>query len=131
MKYCKECFQTKPFTDFYKHQGRKDGYDDICKPCKQKKLKQRPTNLISYLKRISKKENIYLLDLKKIWDKQQGLCALSAFPLTFSNQFNIYNAQLIRLPMPVLVCYKTKQMLEYLNLENLYLFCNAILTNKE
>ena len=32
-KTCTKCNVTKPYTEFYKHKGRKDGHNYWCKPC--------------------------------------------------------------------------------------------------
>ena len=32
-KTCSKCNVTKPYTEFYKHKGRKDGHNYWCKPC--------------------------------------------------------------------------------------------------
>lgn len=51
MKICTKCGQSKPFKDFYKKGGRKQGYASECKPCfnkttheRQKKNKQKYIN---------------------------------------------------------------------------------------
>ncbi len=35
IKRCRVCDQQKPITEFYKSKRTKDGYNNICKPCKR------------------------------------------------------------------------------------------------
>lgn len=34
MKTCTRCKASKPYSEFPKHKGRKDGYNNLCKTCK-------------------------------------------------------------------------------------------------
>lgn len=35
MKTCTKCNQSKPYSEFPKHRGRRDGYNNLCKSCKR------------------------------------------------------------------------------------------------
>lgn len=38
MKICFACGEEKPVSEYHKHRGRRDGVNDVCKPCKSKKM---------------------------------------------------------------------------------------------
>ena len=40
MKTCTKCGETKPFTEFYKRKGSKDGYRSDCKSCRRAHVRQ-------------------------------------------------------------------------------------------
>lgn len=44
MKECTKCSITKPFAEFHKHKGRKDGHSDQCKECRKKSSRLRYTD---------------------------------------------------------------------------------------
>jgi len=49
MKKCTECQETKPFTEFFKDKGFKDGHYSRCKSCKTKAtMKWRDENTEAY-----------------------------------------------------------------------------------
>jgi 5-methylcytosine-specific restriction endonuclease McrA len=54
MKQCSKCFETKPFTDFYKNNKVKDGLYAYCKPCSKEVAKnnylKNPEKHIAYTK---------------------------------------------------------------------------------
>jgi hypothetical protein len=39
VKYCQECGEIKPITEFYENKRMKDGYFNICKECSRARSK--------------------------------------------------------------------------------------------
>lgn len=80
-------------------------------------------------------------DLKELWDKQQGLCAISKVPMTYiqgSGRINtnvsidqIHPKDGYTINNIQLVCMAVNQMKSDLSTEELYMFCEAILKNKK
>ena len=127
-KTCTKCKLKKEYTEFYKHKSRKDGYDDICKICKRKNLDKTKNCLSSYLVKLARQNNIDISVLKKIWMEQNGKCALSKFTMTHCDKFSIFNAKVIFIDDKLLlVCSKTKEMLNNLTFSQLCQFCEAII----
>lgn len=40
MKICGKCKEEKPLADFHKKSGSRDGYQNACKPCRIKQVRQ-------------------------------------------------------------------------------------------
>ena len=85
--------------------------------------------------------DITLNDIRLIWEQQKGLCAISKLPMTFDlyqgrtftnvsiDQINPhlgYTKENIQL-----VCMAVNQMKSDMSLEELYMFCEAIIKNKK
>lgn len=79
--------------------------------------------------------------LKQLWDKQNGICALSGIAMTFdidSGRTNT-NVSVDRINPNLgytkdniqLVCMAVNQMKSDLKLEELYMFCEALLRYKD
>lgn len=129
-KTCTRCKTKKPFNDFYKHKLRKDGYDEMCKICKKDTLNKTKSSLGSYLVKLARESNLEYSIIKNIWTEQGGNCALTTFPMTHSNKYNIYNAKILVLDDKigtVLVCTKVKEMIHNLTYAQLRQFCYAII----
>lgn len=136
----------------------RDGLRPICKSCKLEKSKRfrktydDETKLYKLLQerwlgareRSFKKNlefNITKEYLKQLWDSQSGLCAISGIPMTFEldNGRTFKNVSLDRINPNKgyiignvqLVCMAVNQMKSDLSLAELYMFCNAILNNKD
>ena len=84
--------------------------------------------------------NLTLKDIYSIWEQQKGLCAISKLPMTFDlyqgrtftnvsiDQINPhlgYTKENIQL-----VCMTVNQMKSDMSIEELYMFCEAIIKNK-
>ena len=85
--------------------------------------------------------NITKQYLKDLWDKQNGLCAITNIPMTYKHcngrtltnvsvdQINPHKGYVIGNVQ--LVCMAVNQMKSDLSMEELYMFCEAILKNKK
>lgn len=85
--------------------------------------------------------NITKQYLKDLWDKQNGLCAITNIPMTYKHcngrtltnvsvdQINPHKGYVIGNVQ--LVCMAVNQMKSDLSMEELYMFCEAIIKNKK
>ena len=157
---CHLCNKYLPVENFgvsYNYPYR-DNHDARCKKCRTKQTNERKkkysgdyalTKILQmrYLAardRANKKSlpfNITKEYLRELWDKQDGKCAICGIPMTYEqcngrtptnvsiDQINhkegytIGNIQL--------VCMAINQMKSDLEMDDLYIFCKAILENKE
>lgn len=155
---CYSCRDYKPLTEFDKNKDRwfRAEKDYRCKQCKREaylKRKQRnkgSKNLdrLLYerfhgLKDRAKRKNIECsIDenyLYKLWEKQNGLCALSGIPMTyyFDSGRVPTNVSVDRINSNLgyiegnlqLVCMAVNQMKSDLTIEQLKYFCRSILQN--
>lgn len=160
---CFICGEWLPRESFHQHGDNnnsykyRDGLDKRCCSCKLKQNKQSRTNY-SNEKRLlkllqerwlgardrAKNKNITFditkEDLKNLWDKQQGLCAISKIPMTyFIDSGRIFTNLSIDQINPhlgytkdniQLVCMAVNQMKSDMSIDELYMFCEAILKNK-
>lgn len=155
--YCYKCTNYKIKDDFdFDIRGEFRNFTDRrCKDCKKKQyLKRRASNrgkkdinrlLLERWHGLKERSNI-VVDfnwdyLKSLWDKQQGLCALSGIPMTFimfegriptnvsvdridsSKDYTKDNIQL--------VCMAANQMKSDLKLDQLLYFCTKIIKKHE
>lgn len=84
--------------------------------------------------------NISIEDLLSLWNSQNGLCAISNVPMTFclDNGRTFTNVSIDRINPNLgyikeniqLVCMAVNQMKSDMSLEELYMFCEAIINNK-
>lgn len=158
---CSHCKKYKPAKDFSKATRNKhrDMLNCTCKICyklayneNRKKIEESKA-LESILKvRLhdalvrSKKKNLFIditvVDLQKLWNKQNGKCALTGFPMTLiwgNGKKNIYNLSIDRIDSfkgytkdnIQLVCAAANMMKGFMESDELMKFCEAILKNKK
>ena len=160
---CSICGEWLPKENFYKYgDGNnsykyRDGLDKRCCSCKLKQNKQAKAKysdekrLMKLLQerwfgardRAKSKNipfNIEKEDLKRLWDDQCGLCAISKIPMTYAiDSGRIFTNISIDQINPhlgytkdnvQLVCMAVNQMKSDMSKEELYMFCEAILKNK-
>lgn len=133
-KTCSKCRNTKDVNSFYRHKGRKDGLDNMCKTCKKKQIHESHNNLKSYLVTLARTEGISTSTVCNLWHIQQGICAITHYPMTHvptSTKEAIYNASIVYTDErnPILVCAQVKQMKKGLTMGQLIQFCNAIVSS--
>lgn len=94
MKKCNRCGETKPYSEFHKHNQLKDGYRGTCKVCRRPELagnerhKQRQREW--YQENKAKRRNDILMKLygidsieyQKLFNHQGGVCAICERPPT-------------------------------------------------
>lgn len=157
---CHLCGQYLPKEQFgvSDHYPYRDNRDARCKKCRNwqsRENKKRYSGEQSLLKMLQMRFlgareraqrynipfNITKQYLKELWDKQEGLCAISAIPMTYihgkgrtitnvsidqinpKEGYTIGNIQL--------VCMAVNQMKSDLSMKELHMFCKAILENKD
>ena len=157
---CHICGQYLPPENFQKHKfyAHRNHHECRCRKCKADQNKHARQNydnntaLIKLLQerwlaaklRASNKQlpfNITKEYLKQLWEKQKGLCAISNIPMTYqfdSGRINtnvsidqINPSQGYVIGNVQLVCMAVNQMKSDLSIEELYMFCEAILRNKK
>ena len=157
---CHICGQYLPPESFQKHKfyAHRSHHECRCRKCKAAQNKQarqsygNNTALTKLLQerwlaaklRASNKKlpfNITKEYLKQLWEKQKGLCAISGIPMTYqfdSGRINtnvsidqINPSQGYIIGSVQLVCMAVNQMKSDLSIEELYMFCEAILKNKK
>lgn len=154
---CSVCKKYKPFNAFSKctHNINRDMRNYTCKECYKIRYGENRKNihdsdlLESLLKvRIhdaqvrAKKKNIYiditLEHLKELWNKQEGKCALTKFPMTtylYNGKRNPYNLSIDRIDSSKgyeignvqLVCSMANMMKGEFSMKELKKFCEAII----
>ena len=158
--YCYKCKKYKSETEFDTNNDKCNWFrnfkDKRCKECKKLQyLKRKQTNrgkkdldrlllerwhgIMERAKRKNWYCDITLNDLKELWNKQNGLCAISNIPMTY-----IFNSGRIPTNVSVdridsnksytknniqLVCMAVNQMKSDLDMITFYRFCEAILLN--
>lgn len=90
-KWCRECYTRKPVADFYRDRSKKDGHNNICKPCyhvrfktpaqmRQQRLRGREHYKRNPLKRrdytLRAKYGITLEDYNGRFEAQNKRCAI-------------------------------------------------------
>lgn len=156
-KYFPEEEFHKTGHNYIKHNCR-NNRDKRCPNCKAKKIKEsrqkysQETALLKILnmryygckQRATEKKLDFDLTkdyLKQLWDKQNGICALSGIAMTFdidSGRTNT-NVSVDKINPNLgytkdniqLVCMAVNQMKSDLRLEELYMFCEALLWYKD
>lgn len=157
---CHICNEYLPIDNFgfSDHYPYRDNHDARCRKCRTKQNNDRKKkyseseslNKILQMRFLaarnrSKKQNIPFnitkKYLKELWDKQNGVCAISGLKMTFDhcngrtptnvsidqiNHKNGYTVDNIQL-----VCMAVNQMKSDMAMEDLYKFCNAIIENKK
>lgn len=157
---CHICGEYLPVTEFgfSDHYPYRDNHDARCRKCRTKQANEKKKNysgdyaLVKILQmrflaardRAKKKNlpfNITKDYLKKLWDEQNGKCAVSGIEMTYSicegrtptnvsidqiNPNNGYTKGNIQL-----VCMAVNQIKSDLQMDDVYRFCKAILENKE
>jgi hypothetical protein len=94
-KYCVKCKLTLDISKFHKDKSNSTGLQTYCKDCGTENTKKWASSYDGYLKKLYKdvihnakkrakiiKVNITIDDLKKLYEKQNGLCALSGIKMT-------------------------------------------------
>ena len=156
--YCYKCEKFKPESEFDNSPDKwfRNGKDTRCKQCKKIQYdKRRIQNrgrldleglLISRWygarDRAKRKEIPFLLsieDLKDLWIKQNGKCAISNIDMTFEFYTGrvFTNVSIDRIDSNLgytkdniqLVCMAVNQMKSDLSLDELYFFCDSIIKN--
>ena len=156
---CHKCGKFLPVDEFGKsdHYPYRDHHDARCRNCRTKRtneLKKEYSDEYGLLKvlqmrylaakdRANKKSlpfNITKEYLKKLWDEQNGRCAICGVPMTFEQcngrtSTNVSIDQISHKEGYVigniqLVCMAVNQMKSDLEMDELYTFCKAILENK-
>ena len=157
---CSHCKKYKPAKDFSKSTRNKhrDMLNNSCRECYKKaysenrKRVNEATALNNVLKvRLhdalvrSKKKNLFIditiKDLQELWNKQDGKCALTGFPMTLiwgTGVKNIYNLSIDRIDSSKgytrdniqLVCSAANMMKGYMEYNELIQFCKAIIKRK-
>lgn len=158
---CSHCKKYKPAREFTKSTKNKhrDMLNNSCKECyktvyndNRKKIKE-ATALEKVLKvRLhdalvrAKKKNLFIditiSDLQKLWNKQDGKCALTKFSMTLvwgNGKKNIYNLSVDRIDSSKgytkdniqLVCAAANMMKGYMEYNDLINFCEAIIKNNK
>jgi len=95
-KKCGQCHEVKNCTDFHTYTRSRDGLNRICNTCKKlnhdKKintLEGHVKNILRYTKSHSKKIkrefNIIYEDVINLYEKQNGLCAISKIKMTYNH----------------------------------------------
>lgn len=157
---CSTCQEYLNLSNFNKNKDKvhRDYHDSSCKKCKVEKSKKRRMQRYNadplerlLVERIAgardraKRKNIYfdleVDSIKKMWELQDGKCALSGIKMTHvmgegrtptnisidqieaSKGYTINNIQL--------VCMAVNQMKSDLTNEELLLFCNGVINNSE
>lgn len=158
--FCNKCHTYKHEDEFDLNTEKqyRNGRDSRCKECKKDQyLKRREQNRgkqnldrillerLHGMKDRSKKKNIpmdvTIEDLKYIWACQEGLCAISKMPMTyiFNNGRTFTNVSIDQINPNKgyvkgniqLVCMAVNQMKSDLSMNELYMFCEAIIKNKK
>lgn len=89
---CFRCEAVKPVADFYRSKNRRVGIESTCSECLYEKFNTKPKRnflrlMYNHCKsRAKKKEfefDLVQKDLHDLFDRQEGLCALSSQPMTF------------------------------------------------
>jgi hypothetical protein len=102
LKTCSKCKIEKEKFSYSKDKSKIDGLQIYCRICRRDSTKKWSSSLEGFIKKIlsdlkiyCKNKNIYndlvFVDIKQIYDEQNGLCALTGLPLTFiaySNENN-------------------------------------------
>lgn len=157
---CHICNEYLPVDNFghSDHYPYRDNHDGRCRKCKTKQANDRKKNLTEeqgLLKMLqtrflaardrSRRQNlpfdITKEYLKELWDKQDGKCAISGIKMSFEqckgrtptnvsiDQINHKNGYIMGNVQ--LVCMAVNQMKSDMEMEDLYMFCNAIIENKQ
>ena len=95
-KFCPSCKLTKLLSEFWKHKGRKDGVQSICKVChlKLNKHKDKEKARVARVKcqnssrvKLRKRDydlkhyyNITLAEYDQMFEDQKGVCAICGNP---------------------------------------------------
>jgi hypothetical protein len=74
-KKCRICHKTKSCDNFYKRKESKDGYRSECKACWNKSVNKHARSW-----HLKAAYNLSLEDYDKIFDKQNGVCAICGKP---------------------------------------------------
>lgn len=102
IKICSKCKIDKEVDEFNKDKSQIDGLQIYCKTCRRSSSKEWASTIDGFIKKIlsdlkiyCKKKNIYNdltnENIRELYNKQNGLCALTGLPLTFiaySNEKN-------------------------------------------
>lgn len=157
---CSLCKKYKSKAEFPKSTRNKyrDGLSCVCKQCYKEVYGQHRKNIeeaksLDYILKVrlhdaqvrAKRKNIFiditLEYLHKLWNSQNGKCALTGFPMTcvlFNGKKNKYNVSIDRIDCNKgyeigniqLVCSAVNMMKGELTIKELKTFCQAII-NKE
>ena len=90
-KLCPDCCQIKRFQDFHNDQRSKSGKSSYCKECMQKKnllwLNKNKQKYLIYQQnhKFQTRYNISLNDFNKLFQKQNGVCAICGKPELSTN----------------------------------------------
>ena len=76
MKTCTKCGKKKPFIEFYRHNGYKDGRCSFCKKCYSQYHKSPIGREKQRSNRLKKRFNITLEQYDKMLEEQNGVCAI-------------------------------------------------------
>lgn len=101
-KMCSKCKIEKEVLEFNKDKSQIDGLQIYCKVCRRSSSKSWASTLDGFIKKIlsdlkiyCKKKNIYndisFENIKEMYNKQNGLCALTGLPMTFMSYSNEKN----------------------------------------
>jgi hypothetical protein len=135
MRLCSKCKLTKSETSFYKHSARRDGIDEICMHCKKQAVRAGNGTIESYLRKIARRAQIPYSDVAQMWRNQNGLCAITQFPLTHTPSSlpqSIYNAHVCSVSgTQMLVCARISRMHTGLTSNQLLKFCAAVVENSD
>ena len=84
MKKCRKCKVKKPLEDFTRNKSRKNGRSIYCKKCHCKSVtdyyKKNPRKLRDH--NLKKKYGITIADYEKLFEDQNGTCAICDKPET-------------------------------------------------
>ena len=156
---CHKCGKFLPVSEFGKsnHYPYRDHYDARCRDCRTKRANERKKEYSDEYSLLKVLQNRYLAArdrakkkllpfditkeyLKELWDKQNGKCAICGIPMTYEqcngrtptnvsiDQINHKEGYIIGNIQ--LVCMAVNQMKSDLKMDDLYMFCEAILENK-
>lgn len=155
---CNEYLPIDRFPNRGFHKLTRDGHDCTCKQCKInsnrafRKTYSDETRLYKVLQhrwlgakdRAAKQKvefNLTKEYLKELWDKQNGICAISGLPMTYEldNGRTFSNLSIDRIKGEEgyvqgnvqLVCMAVNQMKSDMEMEDLYKYCEAVLNNRK
>lgn len=158
---CSHCKKYKPATEFSKSTRNKhrNMLNNSCKECYKtfynsnrknireclaldKVLKVRLHDALIRAKKKNLFIDITITDLQNLWNKQNGRCAITNFPMTLiigNGKRNKYNLSIDRIDSSKgytkdniqLVCSAANMMKGYMEYSELIQFCKAIIKNKK